>query len=80
MHLTTGLKLNYYMCIHTFTSDKARREYLKAPDKHNSPEKRLTEKEWANFGNSTKAKCLQEWLGDEEFFSAIGMRKVLTLF
>ena len=60
--------MNHYMCIHTFTSEKARREYLTPPEKRDPPEKRLTEKEWANFGNSTKAKCLQEWLGDEEFF------------
>ena len=56
------------MCIHTFTSKEARREYLTPPEKRDPPEKRLTEKEWASFGNATKATCLQEWLGDEEFF------------
>ena len=60
--------MNNYMCIHTFTSEEARREYLTPPEKRDPPEKRLTEKEWASFGNSTKATCLQEWLGDEEFF------------
>ena len=72
--------MNNYMCIHTFTSEEARREYLTPPEKRDPPEKRLTEKEWASFGNSTKATCLQEWLGDEEFFSAIGTRKAPTLF
>ena len=68
------------MCFHTFTSVKAQREYLTPTEKRDPLEKRLTEKEWANFGNSTKATRLQEWLGDEEFFSAIGTRKAPTLF
>ena len=52
--------MNHYMCIHTFTSEEARREYLTPPEKRDPPEKRLTEKEWTSFGNSTKATCLQE--------------------
>ena len=72
--------MNHYMCIHTFTSEKARREYLTPPEKRDPPEKRLTEKEWASFGNSTKATCLQERLGDEECLSAIGTRKAPRRF
>lgn len=72
--------MNNYMCIHTFTSEEARREYLTPPEKRDPPEKRLTEKEWASLATQQKPRASKNGWETRSFFSAIGTRKAPTLF
>ena len=37
----------HFFVVHTFVSDEARKEYLTPPEKKDPPEKRATEREWA---------------------------------
>ena len=38
------------------------------PEKKSPPEKRSTEKEWVDGLHGKYAKCMQTWIGSEEFF------------
>mgnify|MGYP003328065289 CR=1 FL=1 len=58
----------HFFVVHTFVSDEARKEYLTPPEKKNPPEKRSTEKEWVDGLHGKYAKCMQTWIGNEEFF------------
>ena len=58
----------HFFAVHTFVSDEARRKVLTPPEKKNPPEKRKTEKEWVDGLHGKFAKCMQTWIGNEEFF------------
>tara|TARA_A100001388_G_scaffold239465_1_gene194747 strand:+ start:301 stop:660 length:360 start_codon:yes stop_codon:yes gene_type:complete len=58
----------HFFAVHTFVSDEARRKVLTPPEKKNPPEKRKTEKEWVDGLHGKYAKCMQTWIGNEEFF------------
>lgn len=58
----------HFMCIHTFVSEAARREYLTPPEFRTPPEERASERQWAEAASGEFATCLQTWLGNSEFF------------
>ena len=58
----------HFFVVHTFVSDEARKEYLTPPEKKNPPQKRATEREWAEGAVGKYARCMQTWCGNEEFF------------
>ena len=58
----------HFFAVHTFISDEARRKVLTPPEKRTPPQKRSTEKEWVDGLHGKYAKCMQTWIGNEEFF------------
>ena len=58
----------HFFAVHTFISEETRKAYLTPPEKRNPPEKRRTEREWAEFANGKYARCMSTWVGNEEFF------------
>ena len=60
--------MNNYMCIHTFTSEEARREYLTPPEKRDPPEKRLTEKRVGKFRQLNKSHVPPRMVGRRGVF------------
>ena len=58
----------HFFVVHTFVSDEARKNYLTPPEKKDPPEKRKTEREWAENAVGKYARCMQTWCGNEEFF------------
>ena len=66
----------HFFAVHTFVSDEARRKVLTPPEKKNPPEKRSTEKEWVDGLHGKYAKCMQTWIGNEEFSIVIGLQQV----
>ena len=62
-------KLKYFLVVHTFVSNEARRLILTPPEKRNPPQKKDTELDWAQFAKSGQhAKLVQLWITNEEFF------------
>ena len=57
----------HFFVVHTFVSDEARKEFLTPPEKRIPPEKRKTEEEWAKSSAGKFAKCVQKWIGNDEF-------------
>ena len=59
----------HFFVVHTFVSDEARKDYLTPQEKREPPQKRETEREWAERASKGKyAQCKQTWCGNEEFF------------
>ncbi len=71
---------NHYVCTHTFTSEQSRRSFLTAPENRNPSTHRLTEKEWTISSKGEFATCLQTWVGNDDFFSVIGLQKMKNKF
>ena len=57
----------HFFVVHTFISDEARKEFLTLPEKKRPPEERKTEEEWAESAVGTYARCMQVWIGNDEF-------------
>lgn len=51
----------HFMCTHTFHSEETRKKYFEGS-------KGLSVKEWFENTQNEKVKCLQTWLGDEDFW------------
>ena len=67
----------HFFVVHTFVSDEARKEYLTPPEKRDPPQKPIrTEREWAERSNGQYARCMQEFYGNDEFFSVTGLLRV----
>ena len=52
----------HFFAVHTFVSDEVRSQFV------TPPEKRETEKEWVEKIQGKYARCVQTWVGNEEFF------------
>ena len=52
----------HFFVVHTFVSDEVRSQFV------TPPEKRETEKEWVEKIQGKYARCVQTWVGNEEFF------------
>ena len=48
----------HFFVVHNFVSDKARKEYLTPPEKKNPPQKRATEREWAESAVGKYVRCM----------------------
>ena len=58
----------HFFVVHTYISDEARRAHLSPPEKRDSPQQRVTEREWAEKASQGKhAKLMQKWIGNDEF-------------
>ena len=58
----------HFFVVHTYISDEARRAHLSPPEKRDSPQRRVTEREWAEKASQGKhAKLMQKWIGNDEF-------------
>ena len=51
----------HFMCTHTFHSEETRKKYFEGS-------KGVSVKEWFENTQNEKVKCLQTWLGDEDFW------------
>ena len=51
----------HFICTHTFHSDETRKKYFEQS-------KGVSVKEWFENTKNEKVKCLQTWLGDEDFW------------
>ena len=70
----------HFFVVHTFVSEEARREYLTPPEKREPPEPRPTELQWAVQAVGEYAQCMQTWVGNDDFYIAIGSRRVRKMF
>ena len=51
----------HFICTHTFHSDETRKKYFEQS-------KGVSVKDWFANTKNEKVKCLQTWLGDEDFW------------
>ena len=51
----------HFICTHTFHSDETRKKYFEQS-------KGVSVKDWFENTKNEKVKCLQTWLGDEDFW------------
>ena len=63
------MKEKHFFVVHSYIDDEAKKNYLTPPEKRDPPQKRETEREWAERVSSLKfARCVQTWTTSEDFF------------
>ena len=61
--------MKQWIAVHTFISEETRRAYCTPPEERDPPEEPMTQNQWVEFATTLpRAKCVQEWLGKEDFF------------
>ena len=69
-HFTLGgLKMGkkHFLCTHTWTNEQARDQFLNIIGQ-------MTDREYLAAVSTEQAELLQTWLGQDDFFSVIGLR------
>ena len=62
-------KEKHFLVVHSWISDEAKREILTPPEERDPPQKRKTEREWAQENASREdASVVQHWITTEDFF------------
>ena len=63
------MKEKHFFVVHSYIDDEAKKNYLTPPEKRDPPQKRETEREWAERASSGEfARCVQTWTTSEDFF------------
>ena len=63
------MKEKHFFVVHSYIDDEAKKKSLTPPEKRDPPQKRETEREWAERASSGEfARCVQTWTTSEDFF------------
>ncbi|XXK35321.1 hypothetical protein ACMAY8_03495 [Rhodobacteraceae bacterium nBUS_22] len=55
--------MKHWLAIHTYSNNETKRDWQSPPESGPS-----TDEEFIRIGTFEKAKCLQQWMGTEDFF------------
>jgi hypothetical protein len=56
-----SFKMKHFICTHTFHSEETKKAYFE-------DNKDITSREWFASVEGEKVKCIQHWLGDQDFW------------
>ena len=74
-------KFKHFLVVHNWISDEDRKGMLVLPEMRNPPQRRKSEREWAQENERRgDASVVQHWITTEDFFIVIGSRGMNRIF